>query len=86
MEVQKEEENKIIQKKEKEEGKEVTCVAVSKKGTRCKNKVESGSSYCTIHAKVEQGNKEVQCSQIKSNGKRCKMKTKAKSGKCYYHD
>jgi hypothetical protein len=83
----KEEKNKELQKKEKEEGKkDIKCAAISKKGTRCKTTIESGSSYCTVHIKVEQGTKEVQCKKIKSDKKRCKMKTKAKSGLCYYHD
>ena len=60
--------------------------AISKSGKRCKTTIESGSSYCTIHIKVEQGTKEVQCKKVKSNKKRCKMKTNAKSGYCYYHD
>ena len=59
---------------------------LSKNGKRCKTKVESGGSFCTVHQKVEQGTKEVQCKKVKSNKKRCKMKTKAKSGYCYYHD
>ena len=75
------------QKKEREEGKkDITCVAVSKNGTRCKTKVDGNNTYCTIHESVEQGTKEVQCKKIKSDKKRCKMKTKAKSGYCYYHD
>jgi hypothetical protein len=79
--------NLEIQKKEKKEGKkDIKCAAVSKSGKRCKTTVESGSSYCTVHIKVEQGTKEVQCKKIKSDKKRCKMKTKAKSGLCYYHD
>ena len=84
----KEEENKELQKKEKEEGKKVLCAAISKKGTRCKNEILSGQTYCTIHEKVEQNEtgEKKQCSKIKSNGKRCKMKTNAKSGRCYYHD
>ena len=91
---EKEAEEKIIeqnfiedQKKEREDGKkDITCVAVSKNGTRCKNKVDGNNTYCTIHESVEQGTKEVQCKKIKSDKKRCKMKTKAKSGYCYYHD
>ena len=75
------------QNKEKEEGKkDITCVAVSKSGKRCKTKVEGSNTYCTIHEKVEQGTKEVQCKKVKSDKTRCKMKTKAKSGYCYYHD
>ena len=79
--------NLEIQKEEKEKGKkDIKCAAVSKSGKRCKNTVESGGSYCTIHVQVEQGAKEVQCKKIKSDKRRCKMKTKAKSGLCYYHD
>lgn len=73
----KEEENK-----KKEDG---ICIAISKGGTRCKNKAEV-NGYCTVHAKVEQGTKEVRCKKIKSDKKRCGMMTKAKSGYCYYHD
>ena len=86
-EVNLENKNKELQKKEKEEGnKDIKCAAISKSGKRCKTTIESGSSYCTIHIKVEQGTKEVQCKKVKSNKKRCKMKTNAKSGYCYYHD
>ena len=86
-EVNLENKNKELQKKEKEEGKkDIKCAAISKSGKRCKTTVESGSSYCTVHIKVEQGAKEVQCKKVKSNKKRCKMKTNAKSGLCYYHD
>ena len=80
--------NKRKQEQERREGKTVKCIAVSRSGNRCKNEVEPGSSYCTIHAKVEQNKtgKKTQCKKIKSNGKRCKMKTSAVSGYCYYHD
>ena len=75
------------EKQERKEGKkDITCVAVSKSGERCKTKVEGSNKYCTIHESVEQGTKEVQCKKIKSDKKRCGMKTKAKSGLCYYHD
>ena len=74
------------QAKEKEEGKKVTCVAMSSSGQRCGLPVVGEGKYCTIHQKVEQGTKEVQCKKIKSDGKQCKMKTKNKSGLCYYHD
>jgi len=80
----KEEEDKVKEEENKKK-KDGVCIAISKKGTRCRNKAESGG-YCTVHAKVEQGTKQVQCSKIKSDGERCKMKTKAKSGLCYYHD
>ena len=91
---EKEEEEKIVeegfiedQKQEIKDGKkDITCVAVSKSGNRCKTKVEGGNKYCTIHESVEQGTKEVQCKKIKSNKKRCKMMTNSKSGYCYYHD
>ena len=80
--------NKRKQEQERREGKTVKCIAVSRSGNRCKNEVEPGSSYCTIHAKVEQNKtgKKTQCKKIKSDGKRCKMKTSAVSGYCYYHD
>ena len=64
------------------------CAAVSKSGNRCKTKIEPGSSYCTIHAKVKQSKsgEKIQCKKTKSNGKRCGMKTSSASGYCYYHD
>tara|TARA_R100001594_G_scaffold39289_5_gene70790 strand:- start:602 stop:8140 length:7539 start_codon:yes stop_codon:yes gene_type:complete len=80
--LEKEKENK---KKSKKDG---ICSAISGSGNRCKNKVESGSSYCTIHTKVEKrkDGKKKQCKKIKSNKERCKMQTNSKSGYCYYHD
>jgi len=83
-----EEVNKKLQKQEKKEGKTITCAAVSKKGTRCRNEVLKGKSYCTIHVEVEQSKsgEKKQCKKRKSNGKRCKMQTSSKSGYCYYHD
>jgi len=80
--------NRRKQEQERKEGKTVICAAFSKSGNRCKTKVESGSSYCTIHAKVKQNKsgKKTQCRKTKSNGKRCKMQTSAASGYCYYHD
>ena len=73
--------------KEKEEGEEPRCAAVTRNGTRCKGTPVDGT-YCTIHTKTEKRSdgKEVQCKKIKSDGNRCKMKTKNKSGLCYYHD
>jgi hypothetical protein len=61
---------------------------VSIKGERCKKKIERGSTYCTIHDKVEQneGGKKSQCKKVKKDGKKCKVKTSNKSGYCYYHD
>jgi hypothetical protein len=55
--------NLELQKKEREAGKKAICAAVSIKGERCKKKIERGSTYCTIHAKVEQneGGKKSQC-------------------------
>jgi len=88
-EVNLEDENKKKQEQEKKEGKkDIKCAAISKKGVRCKTTIEPGSSYCTIHVKVEQSKsgKEVQCKGRKSNKKRCKMMTNSKSGYCYYHD
>jgi hypothetical protein len=80
--------NKKKQAQERKEGKTVTCAAVSKSGNRCKTKVESGGSFCTVHAKVKQrkDGKKTQCKKVKSNKKRCKMQTSASSGYCYYHD
>ena len=69
------------QKKEKKEGKEITCLV-------CKTPIVPGKKYCTIHEKVEQrkdGEKK-QCRKYKKDGKRCNMKTSNKSGYCYYHD
>ena len=68
------------------------CIAVSKKGVRCKTTIEPGSSYCTIHIKVEQSEsgKKVQCKYMKKVSKKkrkqCGMMTNSKSGYCYYHD
>ena len=81
-----ESENKRDQQRQRNSGQTVTCAAVTRSGSRCKNKVKSGKAYCSYHEKVPQSNTEVQCSHIKKNGKRCKMKTKNKSGKCMYHD
>jgi len=80
--LEKEKENK---KKSKKDG---ICSAISGSGNRCKKEVEPGSSYCTIHAKVEKrkDGKKKQCKKIKSNKERCKMQTNSKSGYCYYHD
>jgi len=83
------EENKEKQENERMEGKkDIKCAAVNKSGNRCKTTVQPGSSYCTIHTKVEQrkDGKQTQCKKIKSDGKRCGMKTSNKSGYCYYHD
>ena len=88
-EINLENENKKKQEQEKKEGKkDIKCAAISKKGVRCKTTIEPGSSYCTIHIKVEQSEsgKETQCKGIKSDKKRCKMMTNSKSGYCYYHD
>jgi predicted kinase len=84
----KEKANLELQKKEREAGKKVICAAVSTKGDRCKKKIERGSTYCTIHDKVEQNEsgKKSQCKKIKNDGKKCKVKTTNKSGYCYYHD
>jgi predicted kinase len=84
----KEKVNLELQKKEREAGKKVICAAVSTKGDRCKKKIERGSTYCTIHDKVEQNEsgKKSQCKKIKNDGKKCKVKTTNKSGYCYYHD
>ncbi len=88
---QKEKEQEAIVKdnldKQKEEGKDATCAAVSSKGNRCKRKpIKDG--FCTVHEKVEQNEagKKTQCKKVKSDGKRCKMQTNSKSGFCYYHD
>ncbi len=73
--------------KQKEEGEDATCAAVSSKGDRCKRKpIKDG--FCTVHEKVEQNEagKKTQCKKVKSDGKRCKMQTNSKSGFCYYHD
>jgi hypothetical protein len=84
----KEKANLELQKKEREAGEKVICAAVSTKGDRCKKKIERGSTYCTIHDKVEQneGGKKSQCKKVKKDGKKCKVKTSNKSGYCYYHD
>ena len=77
------------QKQERKEGKkDIKCADVSKSGKRCRNVVESGGSYCTIHVRVKQrtDGKKTQCKRIKKDGKKCKMQTSNKSGYCYYHD
>ena len=90
-ELEKQKEKEALEKenleKQKEEGEEATCAAITSSGERCKKK-PGPSGYCTVHEKVEKRSdgKEVQCSHIKSNKKRCKMRTKNKSGLCYYHD
>ena len=69
------------QKKEKKEGKQVTCLV-------CKLPIEKGKKYCTIHEPKPQrsdGRKQ-QCRKRKADGSRCKMQTSSKSGLCYYHD
>ena len=79
----KEKETKGIekQKKEKKEGKKVTCLV-------CKLPIVKGKKYCTIHEKKEQrkGGEKKQCRKYKKDGSRCKMQTANKSGFCYYHD
>tara|TARA_R110002012_G_scaffold34042_1_gene98866 strand:- start:161 stop:3652 length:3492 start_codon:yes stop_codon:yes gene_type:complete len=86
--VKSEKDNKKLQRKEREQGLEVGCAAVSRKGTRCGNTVLSGGDYCTIHVKVEknESGEKARCKKIKSSGGRCKMQTASKSGYCYYHD
>jgi hypothetical protein len=87
--ISKEEANIELQKKEIEDGNESPdCAAINKRGERCGTKIEKGSTYCTIHTKVEQNDdgKKTQCGKTKKDGKRCKMQTSNKSGYCYYHD
>jgi hypothetical protein len=87
--ISKEKANIELQKKEIEDGNESPdCAAINKRGERCGTKIEKGSTYCTIHTKVEQndGGKKTQCGKTKKDGKRCKMQTSNKSGYCYYHD
>ena len=69
------------QKRERKEGKQVTCLV-------CKLPIVRGKKYCTIHEKTQQrkDGKDVQCRKRKKDGKRCKVKTTNKSGYCYYHD
>ena len=87
--IEKQEEQKaVIQENIKKSKKDGICAAISRSGDRCRKKVEPGSSYCTIHAKVEQNKtgKKTQCKKVKKGGKRCKMQTSSASGYCYYHD
>jgi predicted kinase len=87
--ISKEKANIELQKKEIEDGnKSPDCAAINKRGERCGTKIEKGSTYCTVHTKVEQsdGGKKTQCGKTKKDGKRCKMQTSNKSGYCYYHD
>ena len=81
------------QEDERNEGKSesrITCAAVKSDGiTRCGKKIKTrGSSYCTIHEKVEkvEGGEKKRCTYIKPDLKRCKVQTNNKSGRCYYHD
>ena len=81
------------QEDERNEGKSesrITCAAVKSDGiTRCGKKIKTrGSSYCTIHEKVEkvEGGEKKRCKYIKPDITRCKMQTNNKSGLCYYHD
>ncbi len=73
--------------KQKKEGEDATCAAVSSKGNRCKRKPIEGG-FCTVHEKVEKNEtgKKTQCKKVKSDGSQCKMQTSSKSGFCYYHD
>ena len=77
----KEQEGVEKQKREKKEGKQVTCLV-------CKLPVQKGKKYCTIHEKKEQrkDGKKTQCRKTKSDYTRCKIMTANKSGYCYYHD
>jgi predicted kinase len=87
--ISKEKANIELQKKEIEDGnKSPDCAAINKRGERCGTKIEKGSTYCTVHTKVEQNDsgKKTQCRKTKKDGKRCKMQTSNKSGYCYYHD
>jgi predicted kinase len=87
--ISKEKANIELQKKEIEDGnKSPDCAAINKRGERCGTKIEKGSTYCTVHTKVEQndGGEKTQCGKTKKDGKRCKMQTSNKSGYCYYHD
>ena len=87
-----ESENKEKQKQERKQNKKVICAGVTSKGGRCKKEIESGTSYCTIHAKVakNKSGKKSQCKKMKQVSKkkreRCGMMTNSKSGYCYYHD
>ena len=83
-----EQEVKANIEKQKEEGDDATCAAISSKGNRCKRKVVDGKSFCTVHEKVEksESGEMKQCKKIKSDGNRCGVKTNSKSGMCYYHD
>tara|TARA_R110002012_G_scaffold33347_1_gene97769 strand:+ start:6694 stop:17301 length:10608 start_codon:yes stop_codon:yes gene_type:complete len=81
------------QEDERNEGKSesrITCAAVKSDGiTRCGKKIKTrGSSYCTIHEKVEkvEGGEKKRCKYIKPDITRCKIQTNNKSGLCYYHD
>ena len=83
--IEKEKEGIEKQKKEKKEGKQVTCLA-------CKLPIVSGKKYCTVHEKVKErkDGKKVQCKKMKQitkkKTKRCGVMTSNKSGFCYYHD
>ena len=76
------------QKKQKEDGRKVTCSYTTRAGSRCKTKIVEGKTRCTIHEEVQmkEGGVKSQCAHIKKNKKRCGVQTASKSGLCYYHD
>ena len=86
--MEKEKENLKKQKELDKRGEEGFCAGAKADGKDCGLPVEEGTSFCTVHQKVEQrkDGKKVQCTEIKSNKKQCGVMTANKSGLCYYHD
>ena len=83
--MEKEKENLAKQKALKDKG---FCAGAKKDGKDCSLPVVEGTSFCTVHAKVEErkDGKKLRCKKIKAGGKQCGTMTSAKSGLCYYHD
>ena len=86
--MEKEKENLEKQKELDKRGEEGFCAGAKADGKDCGLPVVEGTSFCTVHQKVEQrkDGKKVQCTEIKSNKKQCGVMTANKSGLCYYHD
>lgn len=58
------------------------CVAITQKGTQCKNKAIEGSRYCHVH---QSNNPGVQrCKAMTKSGSQCSRAAK-KSGYCSQH-
>ena len=58
------------------------CEAITKKGTRCKNKAVNNTKYCQVHQAKSPSVK--QCKATTKNGTRCSREAKT-SGYCKQH-